>query len=157
MKNKALCLAVLTAFAAAEARADDPAKTETPPKAEQSRERPAARPVPGQQKQIDQLASEFGVTKEEVSGLRDKGLGWGEVRHALALAQKTGKPVGEIMKMREEGMGWGAIAKKEGVKLGPDRTGKGAEPKGAGPRSDRGMGGDRPDRGPQGHGNPHMK
>lgn len=157
MKKSTLCLAVLTAFAAAGARADDPAKTESPPKAEESKDRPAAKPVPGQRKQIDKLTSEFGVTKEEVAGLRDKGLGWGEVRHALALSQKTGKPVGEIMKMREDGMGWGEIAKKEGVKLGPDRMGKGTEPKGAGPKSDRGPGGDRPDRGPKEHGNPHKK
>lgn len=157
MKTSTLCLALLTALAAAGARADDPAKTETPPKAEQSKERQSAKPAPGQQKQIDNLASEFGVTKEEVTALRDKGLGWGEVRHALSLSQKTGKPVGEIMMMREEGMGWGAIAKKEGVKLGPDRTGKGAEPKGTGPKSDRAMGGGPPERGPREHGNPHRK
>jgi hypothetical protein len=123
MRKSTLCLAVLTAFAAAGARADDPPKTETPPKAEQAKDRPAA---PGQQKQVDKLAAEFGVAKEEVSGLRAKGLGWGEVRHALSLSQKTGKPVADIMKMRESGMGWGEISRKEGVKLGPD-AGKGAE------------------------------
>lgn len=157
MKKSTLCLAVLTAFVAAGARAGDPAKTETPPKAEESKEKtppkPEAKPAaPGQQKQVDKIAAEFGVAKEEVSGLRDKGLGWGEVRHALSLSQKTGKPVGAILKMREDGMGWGEIAKKEGVKLGPDRMGKGAEPKG-----DRGMSGDRPDRGPKERGNPHKK
>lgn len=157
MNKCTLCLAVLTAFGAAGARAGDPAGTETPPKAEESKDRPTAKPVPGQQKQIDKLAAEFGVAKEEVSGLRDKGLGWGEVRHALSLSKKTGKPVADIMKMRDDGMGWGEIAKKEGVKLGPDRMGKGTEPKGAGPKGDRGMGGDRPDRGPKEHGNPHKK
>lgn len=149
MKKSTLCLAVLTALAAAGARADDP------PKAEQSKERTAA---PGQQKQIDKLAAEFGVTTEEVTSLRAKGLGWGEVRHALSLSQKTGKPVADIMKMRESGMGWGEIAHKEGVKLGPDRPGKGAEPKGErGMRGERGAGRGPGERGPRERGPGRVK
>lgn len=119
-------------------------------------DKPAIRPAgTGQQKQIDKLASEFSVTKEEVTSLRDKGLGWGEVRHALSLSQKTGKPVGDIMKMREDGMGWGAIAKKEGVKLdGVDKGARaketpvrGPEPKSSERKGDHGMmGGDRGNR-----------
>ncbi|MBI4061495.1 MAG: hypothetical protein HY403_08705 [Elusimicrobia bacterium] len=135
MKKNTACLVVLTALAAAGARADDPAKTEDRPKAEAPKDGERVKPAaPGQQKQIDKYAAEFGVTKEEVSGLRDKGLGWGEVRHALSLASKTGKPVGDILEMRRSGMGWGAIAEKEGVKLGPGHAGKGAVPRGAEPR-----------------------
>lgn len=155
MKTSTLCLAVLTAFAAAGARADDPPKTEDPPKAERPKERPAA---PGQTKQAEKLADEFGVAIEEVAGLRAKGMGWGEVRHALSLARKTGKPVGDIVKMRESGLGWGEIADKEGVKLGPDRAGKGAEPKGErGMRGDRGAGRGPGDRGPKERGPGRVK
>ena len=143
-----LCLAVLTAFAAAGARAEDPPKTEEPPKAEAS----------GQVKQADKLAEEFGVTREEVAALRGKGMGWGEVRHALSLSQKTGKPVGDIVKMRESGMGWGEIAKKEGVKLGPDRAGKSTEPKGErGMSGERGAGRGPGERGPKERGRGRVK
>jgi len=157
MKKSMLCLAVLTAFAAAGARAEEPPKAEDPPKAEAPKDR-TAKPAPGQQKQADKLAAEFGVTAEEVSALREKGMGWGEVRHALSLSQKTGKPVGDIVKMRESGLGWGEIAKKEGVKLGPDRVGKGAEPKGErGMSGERGAGRGPGDRGPKERGPGRVK
>jgi hypothetical protein len=133
MKTSMACLALLATFGAAGARADDPAKAADPPKAE-SAAKPAA---PGQQKQIDKLAAEFSVTKEQVTALRTQGLGWGEIRHALTLSSKTGKPVEDILKMRKDGIGWGEIANKEGVKLGPDRSGKGSESRG-----ERGAGGD---------------
>ncbi len=137
MKKRMLCLAALAALGAAGVRAEDSIKTVDPPKAEKSKTGTAADPLaPGQQKQVDKLAAEFDVAKEEIIGLRSKGFGWGEVRHALTLARRAGKPVGDILKMREAGLGWGAIARKEGVRLGPDRAGRGVPD----PRVERGMG-----------------
>ena len=111
MNKSALCLAVMTAFVASGARAVEAAE----PAAEKKVfTKPAA---PGQEKQADKLASEFGVTKDEVNGLRQKGFGWGEVHHVLMLSRETGKPAADIVKMHHDGMSWGRIAEKEGVKL----------------------------------------
>lgn len=131
----------------------DQPKQETPPKPE-----PPAQENRGAQKQVDKLTAEFGVSAKEVAGLRAKGLGWGEVRHALAIARKSGQPVSEVMKLRDSGMGWGEIAQHYGFKLGDvsrhamkDKDGdrdarrdavgarRGGE-RGAGNRGDRGSG-----------------
>jgi hypothetical protein len=141
MTNRTAWAAAL-ALAVFSARAEDPPKTEEPPKEE------VKYAASGQEKQVEKLSAEFGVEKDEVRSLREKGLGWGEVRHALAISRKSGKPVADILKLREGGMGWGEIAKKEGVRLGPDRAGKGAE---RAPKTDRGGGGGR-ERGGKGHG-----
>lgn len=123
MKKSTLCLAVMTALVASGARAVETAMPESQPKAEESRTGTPAKPVvPGQERQSDRLALEFGVEKDEVMNLREKGLGWGEVRHVLMLSRETGKPAEDIVKMHEDGMSWGDIAKKEGVKL--DRMGR---------------------------------
>lgn len=74
---------------------------------ERPRDRPAAR-----------LAEEFDVGEATVQELRAKGLGWGEVRHALAISRRSGQPVEEVMKLRDSGLGWGEIAKRYGFKLG---------------------------------------
>lgn len=71
---------------------------------------------------VSALAAEFKVTAEEVSGLRAKGMGWGEVRHALAISRKAGVPLADVVKLRESGMGWGSISQKYGFKLGEART-----------------------------------
>lgn len=114
MIKSTLCLAVLTAFAAAGARAVDTAMPESQPRAQDSRTGTAA---PGQERQADKLASEFGIARDEIDGLRQRGLGWGEVRHVLMLSRETGKPAEDLVKMHEDGMSWVDIAKKEGVKL----------------------------------------
>lgn len=86
-------------------------RKEKPPEDAQAEEarkqRPAAR-----------LAEEFGVGETTVQELRAKGLGWGEVRHALAISRRSGQPVEEVMKLRDSGLGWGEIAKRYGFKLG---------------------------------------
>lgn len=118
MIKSTLCLAVLTVFAAAGARAVDTAMPESQPRAEDSRTGTSAKPAaPGQERQADKLASEFGIARDEIDGLRQKGLGWGEMRHVLMLSRETGKPTEDLVKMHEDGMSWGDIAKKEGVKL----------------------------------------
>lgn len=118
MIKSTLCLAVLTAFAAAGARAVDTAMPESQPRAQDSRTGTSAGPAaPGQERQADKLASEFGIARDEIDGLRQRGLGWGEVRHVLMLSRETGKPAEDLVKMHEDGMSWGDVAKKEGVKL----------------------------------------
>lgn len=84
---------------------------------ERPRDRPAAR-----------LAEEFGVGEAAVLELRAKGLGWGEVRHALTISRRSGQPVEEVLKLRDSGLGWGEIAKRYGFKLGEaSRPEKGPE------------------------------
>ncbi|HVE12365.1 MAG TPA: hypothetical protein VNI01_03130 [Elusimicrobiota bacterium] len=80
----------------------------------------------GTSREVSRIASEFKVTDQQVLDLRKQGLGWGEVRHALAISQKAGVPVGDVMKLRQSGMGWGKIAQNYGFKLG-DVSGKGRE------------------------------
>lgn len=77
----------------------------------------AAEKEAGQEKQVERLAAEHGVEAEEVRALREKGLGWGEVEHALSISRRSGRPVSEIMAQRESGMGWGRIAERSGVSL----------------------------------------
>lgn len=64
---------------------------------------------PGQEKQAEKLAERYGVRERLVWRLRDKGMGWGEVRHALDLSRSSGKSPYEIYRMRRDGMGWGQI------------------------------------------------
>lgn len=72
----------------------------------------------GDKKQGEKLAVEFGLPEQAVYELRAKGLGWGEVRHALGIAQKSGQPLSEVLKLRDSGLGWGKIAEHYGFKLG---------------------------------------
>lgn len=96
-----------------------PAET-TPPKPPPPDEPPAPPDWKnkGGRKQGEKLAAQFGVTQQEVFDLRAKGLGWGEVRHALAIARKADVPVADVLKLRDSGMGWGKISQNYGFKLG---------------------------------------
>lgn len=80
----------------------------------------------GQERMASRLAKEFATTEDEVKGLREQGLGWGEVRHALEISRRSGQPVSEVMKLRNNGMGWGQIARHYGFKLG-DVAGRGRD------------------------------
>jgi hypothetical protein len=64
------------------------------------------------------LAKKFGVSTQSVMDLRDMGLGWGEVSHALELSALSVMKPDAIAQMHLDGMGWGEIAKSLGVKLG---------------------------------------
>lgn len=79
----------------------------------------------GQEKQVAKLAAKFNVSEADIRAMRSdgKGMGWGEIGHALAIAQKSGQPLADILKLRESKMGWGEIAKKYNLKLG-EITGK---------------------------------
>ncbi len=106
-----MCLAA-PARAAETVPPPEPPKEEVEPPKDEVRSDKAAR-----------LAEEYGVTKKEIVDLRDKGLGWGGIKHALDIARKAGVPLADVMKLRDSGMGWGQIAKSYGFKLG-DVTGK---------------------------------
>lgn len=119
MTKSMLYGAILTAFVASSVQALDAAMPS------QSR---SSRPVSGQERQADKLASEFGVSKNEVNDLRQRGLGWGEVRQALTLSRDSGKPVEDIVRMHDDGKSWDEIAKQEGVKF--DVSGRPIEKRG---------------------------
>jgi hypothetical protein len=86
----------------------------------------------GQRKQVDKLAAEFKVEAKDVQALRDQGLGWGEVRHALDISRSAKVPVADVMKLRKDGMGWGQIADKYGTKVGGPRPERFDAPRGGG-------------------------
>ncbi len=72
------------------------------------------------------LEKEFNVTAEQIQGLRQKGMGYGEIAIVCSLAGKlpggvTDANIAKITAMRQGPpvMGWGEIAKKLGTKLGP--------------------------------------
>ncbi len=86
---------------------------------------------------VQALAEEVGVPAEKVTAMRADGLGWGEVRIAILLAQKIalqtpggtiGVALDGVLAQRAEGMGWGQIAKANGFKLG-EVVGQGAAKK----------------------------
>lgn len=117
MKNAWMLPVLLAAALPMSAVADedaDPGKT-SPPAATQGKESPGQR-----------LADKYQVPLGDVQGLRDQGLGWGEINAALAISRKSGQPLSDVMKLRESGMGWGEIAQKYGFKLG-DVVGRGHE------------------------------
>lgn len=87
---------------------------------------PAAETEPPEERQAAKLAQRFGAKQEEVQALRDKGMGWGEIKHALAISRKADVPVSDVVKMRESGAGWGRIAQQYGFKLGEATGGRDA-------------------------------
>ena len=76
----------------------------------------AAAAAPGDS-QVAAFAAQYGVTQQDVMSWRHKGMGWGELGIAFAIAEKSGKPMADIIYQRESGEVWGAIAKSLGFKL----------------------------------------
>lgn len=101
-----------------------PLYAEGPPSATTPPDSPAAQTPKPKPSKVSELAGRYNVPEKDVSDLRDKGMGWGEIKHALAISQKSGQPLSEVMKLRDSGMGWGKIAKQYGFKLG-EVAGKG--------------------------------
>jgi hypothetical protein len=64
------------------------------------------------------IASQFGVTLDEVLAVRNQDLGWGEVFKVFFYAKMSGKTVDEIIALREDDEGWGVIAKSLGLHPG---------------------------------------
>ncbi len=72
----------------------------------------------------DKLASKFDVDPRVIDRLRDRGLGYGEIDHALTLAERmpdgiTRENVKYVLELRQEQhMGWGQIAHELDTQLG---------------------------------------
>jgi len=117
MKSKGLIIVLMGLFslasvikAAEESTPEDPAETTEPAELPDLNK--------GQKKAVNKLSEKFDVPEITVLELRESGMGWGEVGHALSLAERSGEPLDEIVALRESGMGWGQIAKKYDLKLG---------------------------------------
>ena len=76
-----------------------------------------APPAAGETRRLEAVSRRFEAPPAEVRALREKGLEWREVEHALGISERTGKPVSELLKMREDGLGWGRIAVEHGLRL----------------------------------------
>lgn len=109
----------------------DEAAPDEPTAEEQAADEEAGTPA-GAQRVTQRLATEFNVPAEQVTSLREEGMGYGEIHHALSLAEQmpggiTDANVDQIVTMRQEQkMGWGRIAQELGTKLGP-ATKRGAQ------------------------------
>jgi len=100
------------------------------------------------------VAAKHNVAETDVQSLRDKGLGFGEIGLAVAIAERSGQPLSAVVQERDSGLGWGDIAQKYGFKLGDvQKKGKDIEKefKKADKASDSGMmdKGSRPEPAPQ--------
>ncbi len=69
---------------------------------------------------VDKLAETYRISVDSVYVLRESySLGYGEISHALAMAEKSGKSAEDILRMKtEEKKGWGLIAEEQGLKPG---------------------------------------
>jgi len=81
----------------------------------------------GQQRLSDRLAKQFKVDASVVSGLRARGLSYGQSTIALALSQELMKQdktltqqaaLDKLLAERQAHKGWGVIAQEYGLKLG---------------------------------------
>ena len=61
------------------------------------------------QPKAQKLADKYGVEYDEIMGLFCQHYGFGEIDQAYSLSEETGTPVEDIFGMRESGMGWGEI------------------------------------------------
>ena len=64
-----------------------------------------------QQPEALRLAQRYGVSYDEIITWFCKGFGFGEIDLAYGLSLSSGHPVSEIFSMRSAGMGWGNIRK----------------------------------------------
>lgn len=71
--------------------------------------------APPASRRARRLAREYAQNPADVQALRDRGMGWGEIRQALHISQRSGKPVNEIVELRDSGMGWGEISSRYNV------------------------------------------
>jgi hypothetical protein len=80
----------------------------------------------GEKLVTQRLEKDFSVSGDQILGLRDKKMGYGEIAIVLSLSQKmpggaTDANIQQVMTMRQgpPTMGWGQVAKQLGTKLGP--------------------------------------
>lgn len=101
---------------------DEPADTETTAE-DEAIEEEAATPE-GVTKVTQRLADTYHVDAEVITDLREQQMGFGEINHALTLANQlpggaTQANIDQVMQLRkEEGMGWGQIAHEMDTTLG---------------------------------------
>ncbi|MBI3297259.1 MAG: hypothetical protein HYZ75_03780 [Elusimicrobia bacterium] len=117
-------LAALMALSLSPVLAEIPDQPEDPPKGEALRGRPDWKNK-DEAKQGAQLAKEFGLAEKVVFELREKGHGWGDIRHGLEIARMADRPMSEVMALRDSGMDWGQIAQHYEFELGEARRERG--------------------------------
>ncbi|MBI3300344.1 MAG: hypothetical protein HYZ75_19430 [Elusimicrobia bacterium] len=106
----------------------DPARPESP--AATSQDGRASEKPRKVNKRVGKLMKEFGASEAEIKGLRDQGLGWGDVRSALAISKKSGQPVTEVMRLHDSGLSWNDISQRHGFEfedLNTSSTGHGRD------------------------------
>lgn len=64
------------------------------------------------------LAESFSLPKEEIQGLLDAKLSYGNIAALLALSSASGKERPEVLGLLQSGKNWGEIADQLGVDLG---------------------------------------
>jgi len=138
-----LALCGVLGFAQTAAAGDTPGEWSQPE--EQSRlDRDASTPD-GAERVREKLAAKFDVHESVIGKLRERGLGYGEIDHALTLASRgpdglTRENVRHVVELRQDQrMGWGQIAREMDTTMGeakrdfraspPPTDGPGAEPK----------------------------
>lgn len=123
MKRVTVIVAVLVLFGfgyvVAEESVTPTTETEQKTEVKVEKQEPTS---PGEKKVITKLAKQFKVEEQTIVNLRTLGFGYGEISHALVIAEKSGKSLDEIVSLRNSGMGWGEIAKKYDLKLGKIKT-----------------------------------
>lgn len=115
-----LSLTILGAAWAAESR------DETTLQKEAAAINTAAGRAEGEKLVTQRLEKDFNVNSDQIQGLRDKKMGYGEISIVMSLSEKmpggaTDANIQQVMTMRQgpPTMGWGDVAKKLGTKLGP--------------------------------------
>jgi hypothetical protein len=63
---------------------------------------------------LSRVASKYGVSQKELSVLREQGMGWSEIGHAVAIAKKSGQPLADVVDLRKSGLDWSQIARRFG-------------------------------------------
>ncbi len=77
------------------------------------------------------LATQYGVSYETIMGYfcGQPHYGFGQIKHAYAVAEITGISVDEVFALRESGLGWGQIKQQYGLIGGGHGNGNGPIPK----------------------------
>lgn len=137
-----LCAGILTVswVAASPALAETKPKVPAPATTGQTTTAETEAIPPAEPGKVKELAEQAGVAPAQVTAMRTSGLGWGEIKIVISLAQKistaetTALPITPILDsllaQRLAGMGWGEIAQANGFKLG-EVMGKGQAKKDA--------------------------
>jgi hypothetical protein len=73
---------------------------------------PAAEATPSR---TEELAKYFQRPVNEVSGLRDQGLGYGEIAKILVIARMSRRPLPDMLARNSQGYGWGTISRELGL------------------------------------------